>query len=259
MRVVAVDVGSVRTGSFAWAAVDVPDDGPVPEALAGCGSDPATAARAVTGALTGGGSAVLALEAPMAVPVPGDWTLLGKGRAGEGNRPWSASAGAGALGTGLVQGAWMLSELGRAVPGVAVTTQLSRWAGGAAAPRRGAGRYPTCGFRRAGATGHNEPADARRRIAALQRSAPLLLVEAFVSGAGKPVPTVLGQHAADAEAAARAVAERLAGGGETDVLCAPHRAFNLLAAGAMWAGLEIAGDELGMDVLVVRARPVGRA
>ncbi|MEU6546968.1 hypothetical protein [Streptomyces sp. NPDC046859] len=71
--------------------------------------------------------------------------------------------------------------------------------------------------------------------------------------------TVLGQHAADAEAAARAVAGRLGSGGETDAVCAPHRAFNLLAAGAMWAGLEIGDDELGMDVLVVRARPVGGA
>ncbi len=217
---VAVDIGSVRTGSFAWAAVDVPQDGPLPEALAGFGSDPATAVEAVADGLVGGGCAVLALEAPMAVPVPGDWALLGKGRAGEGNRPWSASAGAGALGTGLVQGAWMLAELGRVVSGLSVTTQVRRW---------GAGR----------------PGAAR-----------LLLVEAFVSGAGKPVATVLGQHAADAEAAARVVAERLVGGRESDVVCAPQRAFNLLAAQALWAGLDIGDDELGLDVLVVRARPV---
>lgn len=217
VRVVAVDVGSVRTGSFAWAAVDVPEAGPLPEALAGFGSDPATAVEAVVEVLGSGGRAVLALEAPMAVPVPGDWALLGKGRAGEGNRPWSASAGAGALGTGLVQGAWMLAELGRMVTGLSVTTQVSRW-------RRGAAR--------------------------------LLLVEAFVSGAGKPVATVLGQHAADAEAAARVVAERLVSGGETDVVCAPARSFNLLAAQALWAGLDIGDDELRLDVLVVRARPV---
>ncbi|MFI6007985.1 hypothetical protein ACIBAG_04025 [Streptomyces sp. NPDC051243] len=220
LRVVAVDIGSVRTGSFAWAAVDVPGDtGPLPEALAGYGSDPATAVEAVAEALGSGGRAVLALEAPMAVPVPGDWALLGKGRAGEGNRPWSASAGARALGTGLVQGAWMLAELGRRVSGLSVTTQVPRW-------RRGAAR--------------------------------LLLVEAFVSGAGKPVATVLGQHAADAEAAARVVAERLVSGGATDVVCAPQRAFNLLAAQAMWAGLDIRDDELALDVLVVRARPVVR-
>lgn len=230
VRVVAVDVGSVRTRSFAWAAVDVPEPArQVPEVLAGYGTDPATAVESVVEALAGGGCAVLALEAPMSVPVPADWTLLGKRRAGEGNRPWSASAGAGALGTGLVQGAWMLSELGRAVPGLAVTTQVRRWAAGTEWPG-GAGL-----------------------------GARLLLVEAFVSGAGKPVATVLGQHAADAEAAARAVVERLGSGDGTDVVCTPHRAFNLLAAQAMWAELEIWADELGMDVLVVRARPVDGA
>jgi hypothetical protein len=114
----------------------------------------------------------------------------------------------------------MLSALARAVPGVAVTTQPERWAG-----REGAAR--------------------------------LLLVEAFVSGLGKPVPTVSGQHAADAEAAARAVVERLGGGGpcESDVWCAPQRSFNLLAASAMWAGLDIGDDELWSEVLVVRSRP----
>ncbi|MEV5434898.1 hypothetical protein AB0K80_02520 [Streptomyces sp. NPDC052682] len=213
-RVVAVDVGSVRTGSFAWAALDVPSAG---SALAGYGSDPASAVAAAAEALADGRRAVLALEAPMAVPVPQAWVELGRGRAGEGNRPWSASAGAGALGTGLAQGAWMLGELGRAVPGLTATTQVRRWTGGAAR---------------------------------------LLLVEAFVSGAGKPVATVLGQHAADAEAAARMVADRLGGEDGTDVECAPHRAFNLLAAQALWAGLDIPGDELRRDVLVVRARPV---
>ncbi|MGW7664187.1 hypothetical protein [Streptomyces sp. NPDC054756] len=217
-RVVAVDVGSVRTGSFAWAAVDTPGSG-----LAAHGEDPAGAVQALTAALTGGVSAVLALEAPMSVPVPDDWRLLGKGRVGEGNRAWSASAGAGALATGLAQGAWLLAELARALPGLAATTQVRRWRG---------------------------TADGG--------AAPLLLVEAFVSGQGKPVPTELGPHAADAEAAARAVALRLAGeGGGTDVACAPQRAFSLLAAQAGWAGLSLAGDEHALDVLVVRARPGG--
>ncbi|MGV9229863.1 hypothetical protein [Streptomyces nigra] len=220
--VVAVDVGSVRTGSFAWAAVDMPG-----RTLTAHGDDPAGAAGALSAALTDGASAVLALEAPMSVPVPGDWKLLGKGRTGEGNRAWSASAGAGALATGLAQGAWLLAEVARALPGLAATTQVPRWRGAA------------------------------------DGGAPLLLVEAFVSGEGKPVPTALGPHAADAEAAARAVAARLAGEDGTDgtdgtdMTCAPQRAFSLLAAQARWAGLAVAGDELALDVLVVRARPAG--
>ncbi|MEU6527587.1 hypothetical protein ABZ869_00165 [Streptomyces sp. NPDC046928] len=218
-RVVAVDVGSVRTGSFAWAAIDVPG-----RTLTAHGDDPAGAVEALTAALADGSAAVLALEAPMSVPVPDDWRLLGKGRAGEGNRAWSASAGAGALATGLAQGAWLLAGIARALPGLAATTQPRRWRGTA------------------------------------DGGAPLLLVEAFVSGEGKPVPTALGPHAADAEAAARAVAERLGGEDGTDagdVTCAPQRAFSLLAAQASWAGLSLAGDEHALDVLVVRARPVG--
>ena len=51
----------------------------------------------------------------MSVPVPGGqpdtWQGLGKARCGKRNRPWSAGASAGALATGLAQGAWMLRQL----------------------------------------------------------------------------------------------------------------------------------------------------
>jgi hypothetical protein len=57
----------------------------------------------------------------MAVPVPGSKPDgrrgLGKARGGEGNRPWSAGAGSGALATGLAQGAWMLRQLSATVSG----------------------------------------------------------------------------------------------------------------------------------------------
>ncbi len=36
---------------------------------------------------------------------------LGTARGGEGNRPWSAGAGTGALATGLVQAAWVLAAI----------------------------------------------------------------------------------------------------------------------------------------------------
>ncbi|MBZ9639414.1 hypothetical protein [Streptomyces sp. PSKA30] len=219
-RVVGVDVGSVSLGRFAWAAVDAP----LP-ALVGQGTDPEAAVRALTAALVSGRPAALALEAPMSVPVPDAdradaWQALGRARGGEGNRPWSAGAGAGVLATGLAQAAWMLARLALLAPGTAVTTQPDRWAA-AHGPR-------------------------------------LLLAEALVSGAGKPVPSAAGPHAADAEAAARALAERLQASAapESDVRCAPHHPFNLLASAAMWAGLDLGRDELHLDVLVVRARPV---
>ncbi|MGC9541280.1 hypothetical protein [Streptomyces sp. UG1] len=218
-RVVGVDVGSVALGRFAWAALDTPAP-----SLVGQGTDPGTAVRSLAAALTSGGRAALVLEAPMSVPVPATdradgWQALGRARTGEGNRPWSAGAGAGVLATGVAQAAWMLGRVVDAVPGVAATTRPDRWTA-AHGPR-------------------------------------LLLAEALVSGAGKPVPTQAGPHAADAEAAARVLAERLPRLPDlaSDVRCAPHRPFNLLAAAALWAGLDIPRDELHQDVLVLVARP----
>jgi hypothetical protein len=219
--VVGVDVGSVSSGRFAWAAVDTPGLG-----VAGQGTDPESAVQALAGGLSSGGRAALVVEAPASVPVPATdqasaWVALGRARAGEGNRPWSAGAGTGALATGIAQVAWMLGRLACLVPGAEVTTQPERWT---------AGHGPR-----------------------------LFLGEALVSGVGKPVPTETGPHAADAEAAARLLAERVGELPEleTDVRCAPQHAFNLLAAAAMWAGLDIQDDELRLEVLVLRARPVG--
>jgi hypothetical protein len=62
----------------------------------------------------------LGFECPLFVPVPEEPMRLGGARGGEGARSWSAGAGAGALTTGLVQVAWVLSELRNRVPAAAV-------------------------------------------------------------------------------------------------------------------------------------------
>src|SRR5258708_8237409 len=116
IRVVAVDVGSVGPPSkFGWAAYDVPGR----EVLMS-GDDPQTAVSALVAGLAWGGQAVLLLESPLSVPVPaGDeegWRLLGKARAGEANRPWSASAGAGPLTTRLAHGPALLARLPPSLP-----------------------------------------------------------------------------------------------------------------------------------------------
>ncbi|MEU9342054.1 hypothetical protein AB0D74_12655 [Streptomyces sp. NPDC048278] len=217
VQVVGVDIGSVKQSNFAWAAVDSPDRPAV-----SYGDDPEGAVQALVRSLDEGGRAVLAVEAPMAVPVPApnsdEWQWLGRARTGEGNRPWSAGAGAGALATGIAQTAWMLSRLRALAPQVAVTTQTERLTAG---------------------------------------HAHLLLAEAFVSAAGKPVPVAAGQHAADAEAAARATFAYLTQGpkGFPQVTCAPRSPFNLLAAIATWAGLSVPDGELHQDVLVIRTQP----
>jgi hypothetical protein len=218
IRVVAVDIGSVRPPSkFAWAAFDAPGGD-----LVNTGEDPETAVSMLTPALLAGGQAALLLEAPMTVPVPGTkpdaWRQLGKARDGEGNRPWSAGAGAGALATGLAQGAWMLRQLAAAVPGLTATTQPGSW-------RRG--------------------------------HAQLLLAEAFITGAGKHEPLPAGQHAADAAAAGLALVELLDSPQTltSAVRCSPQESFNLLTAMALWAELRIDPDELRAEVLVIAARP----
>jgi hypothetical protein len=215
---VGVDIGSVGPPSkFAWAGFDSPGRGVVAS-----GDDPGTAVSALLSGLAEGGRAVLLLESPMSVPVPqgraDSWRLLGRARDGEGNRPWSAGAGAAVLATGLAQGAWMLRFLAAAAPGLAATTQPAHW-------RRG--------------------------------GAQLLLAEAFVSAAGKPVPVSGGQHAADATAAGLAMVELLDASGPlgSDVRCSPQESFNLLAAMALWSGLRIDPGELHEEVLVVAARP----
>lgn len=218
MHVVGVDIGSVRSPSkFAWAVVDSAD-----RPMLACGNDPEGAIQALARYLADDGRAVLAVEAPMAVPVPApnsdEWHSLGRARTGEGNRSWSAAAGAGALATGVAQTAWMLSRLHTLAPRTTATTQPQRFTG---------------------------------------REASLLLTEAFVSGAGKPVPVTAGQHVADAEAAARATLTYLTDGpdGFPVVACAPQGALNLFALLADWAGLPVPRDELHRDVLVIRTQP----
>jgi hypothetical protein len=216
-RVVAVDIGSVRPPSkFAWAAFDAPGGDVVDE-----GTDPQSAVSALVLGLLTGAQAALVLEAPMSVPVPGGqpdaWHELGKARRGERDRPWSAGAGAGALATGLAQGAWMLRELALTVPGLAATTQPGTW---------------RCG------------------------DAQLLLAEAFITASGKPEPLPAGQHAADAVAAGLALMEILHSSAPvtSPVCCSPQDPLNLLAAMALWAGLRIDPAELHAEVLVVAAQ-----
>lgn len=218
MRVVAVDIGSVGPPSkFAWAAFEPPSRQAVIS-----GSDPQSAVSAVVAGLAWGGQAAFLLESPLSVPVPSGqadgWLLLGKARAGEGNRPWSAGAGAGVLATGLAQGAWMLGQLAAAVPGLSATTQPDRWQPGVV---------------------------------------PLLLAEAFVSSSGKPAPRSAGQDAADADAAGLAFVDLLNTSAPlaSSICCSPHAPFNLYAAMALWAGLSIDPSELNQDVLVIAARP----
>lgn len=215
-RVVAVDVGSVR-GNFAWAALDLPG-----RRVAGHGDDPEGASQCASEGLSQGIQVALGLESPLAVPVPHpdaqSWERLGLARPGEGNRPWSAGAGSGALATGLAQLAWMCQRIKAVGANVTATTQPSQW---------------------------------------LVRKAQLLIWEAFVSGPGKPPPGDVGQHAADAAIAAITFAERLDSDqlAKNDVACDPHQSFNLAYAAAAMGGITIDARERTAPVTVLRTPP----
>jgi hypothetical protein len=119
---------------------------------------------------------------------------------------------------GQADGTWMLRQLAAAVPGLSATTQPDHWQAGAA---------------------------------------PLLLAEAFAARSAKPRPRSAGQDAAGAEAAGLALVDLLSTSTPltASIRCSPHAPFNLLAAMAVWAGLDIDPSELNQDVLVIAAHP----
>ncbi len=86
----ACDVGSTKQNNFGWGRL-----GPVPRAR------PPIMSRCICRMvnriardLMAGASAALGIEAPCFLPVPANKAALSSARTGEGNRPWSAPAGA---------------------------------------------------------------------------------------------------------------------------------------------------------------------
>lgn len=110
--VFCADVGSVKGGHFAWARAEVASPAPAEHSNA----SPADLADAVADKLRDGRPVALGFECPLFVPVPEDPVKLGAARHGEGSRPWSAGAGVSALGTGLVQTAWVLAAVRAQAP-----------------------------------------------------------------------------------------------------------------------------------------------
>jgi hypothetical protein len=104
----AADIGSVATGRFGWASLS--DGGTTG------GSDPAQMVVELGKDMARGVRVALGFECPLWMDLPSSAAELTKARQGEGNRPWSAGAGAGALATGLVQVTWILRELRRLAP-----------------------------------------------------------------------------------------------------------------------------------------------
>ncbi|CAN5904923.1 hypothetical protein BH23ACT11_BH23ACT11_04000 [soil metagenome] len=102
----ACDVGSTRAGNFGWVRVE-PD---TPKEIKGC-SEICALVTKIKEDLEHGYSIALGFEAPLFIPVPQGDDDLSKGRKGEGNRPFSAQAGAYVTTLGMHQAAWVLREI----------------------------------------------------------------------------------------------------------------------------------------------------
>jgi hypothetical protein len=108
--VYCADVGSIPKARFGWARAEVPD--PEVERESGGLTEIVELVHALVEDLAAGTPVALGFECPLFVPVRDDPQMLGSARPGEGSA-FSAQAGATSLTTGLVQAAWILSELRR--------------------------------------------------------------------------------------------------------------------------------------------------
>lgn len=122
LSIACADVGSISAGNFGWAICDppaqlvvVPDHASI-DALA----------KAVSERLIEGRPVALGFECPLFVPIAEQPANLSRARKGEGNRPWSASAGAQVLAIGIPQVNWLLARIRGLVGGPTQATM--NWA-----------------------------------------------------------------------------------------------------------------------------------
>ncbi len=120
--VYCADVGSIPRANFGWARVEAGS-----ETCSG-GAEITELAAAVADDLTRKRPVALGFECPLFIPVPDDPMALGRGREGEGSRPWSAQAGAGSMGVGLAQVPWILAQVSTRVSGVRGYLEWRRFA-----------------------------------------------------------------------------------------------------------------------------------
>jgi hypothetical protein len=106
------DIGSVKNRNFGWARLGAED------AAAECttGHDIKPFVESIVADLNAGSRVALGFECPLFVPVSEDPAGLTSARPGEGDRAWSAGAGAGSLATGLTETVWVLDQVGRQLP-----------------------------------------------------------------------------------------------------------------------------------------------
>ena len=121
LAIYCADIGSIKRGNFGWAAVDGDQQGD--------GDDIDDLVDDLVRSLSAGTKVALGFECPLWVPVSQEPQGLTKGRAVDGNKPWSAGAGASALSAGLTETAWILSQTRQrlAERGVALPRPYLHW------------------------------------------------------------------------------------------------------------------------------------
>ena len=107
------DIGAVSKERFGWASLST-----VADQERSSGKDIGEFADLVGELLAKGRKVALGFECPLWVPVADRPRDLTRARDGEGNRAWSASAGATSLATGLTEVAWILHRIRQTVQGV---------------------------------------------------------------------------------------------------------------------------------------------
>lgn len=101
------DVGSIKNKRFGWCrTASKEDDGIV-------GTDIEEFVRGLSKDISGGMRVALGFECPLFVPITINPSGLTSARIGEGDRPWSAGAGCGALAVGLTETVWIFEQLNK--------------------------------------------------------------------------------------------------------------------------------------------------
>lgn len=113
------DIGSIKNKKFGWCRAELG----IKETIT-CGNSIEEFATGITNDLSNGRKVALGFECPLFVPVSTNPLNLTSARVGEGDRPWSAGAGCGALTTGLTETAWIFSRI-RELAGVEIRGTFS--------------------------------------------------------------------------------------------------------------------------------------
>ncbi|MDE2805351.1 MAG: hypothetical protein OXN18_09435 [Gemmatimonadota bacterium] len=106
MMICCADIGSVVNDRFGWAAHSGD-----PDREEWSGKDIREFAQFVADRLAVKRKVALGFECPLWIPIADEPSSLTRARSGEGNRAWSAAAGAASLTTGLAQVVWILDRI----------------------------------------------------------------------------------------------------------------------------------------------------